>query len=143
MKFKKLLFVVILFLVYSSLFAQNQDPTSIYRKERDKINNLVHTKLKVSFNFDQKELNGEEWLTLQPHFYPTNQVVLDAKAMIIHTVSLGGENLDYTYDGKHLIIDLQNEYTKEESYTLYIKYTDRPEKVKAKGSAAITSAKGL
>jgi len=143
MKFKKLLFVVILFLVYSSLFAQNQDPTSIYRKERDKINNLVHTKLKVSFNFDQKELNGEEWLTLQPHFYPTNQVVLDAKAMIIHTVSLGGENLDYTYDGKHLIIDLQNEYTKEESYTLYIKYTARPEKVKEKGSAAITSAKGL
>ena len=59
MKFKKLLFVVILFLVYSSLFAQNQDPTSIYRKERDKINNLVHTKLKVSFNFDQKELNGD------------------------------------------------------------------------------------
>jgi aminopeptidase N len=143
MKFKKLLFVVILFLVYSSLFAQNQDPSSIYRKERDKINNLVHTKLKVSFNFDQKELNGEEWLTLQPHFYPTNQVVLDAKAMIIHTVSLGGENLDYTYDGKHLIIDLQNEYTKEESYTLYIKYTARPEKVKEKGSAAITSAKGL
>ena len=143
MKFKKLLFVVILFLVYSSLFAQNQDPSSIYRKERDKINNLVHTKLKVSFNFDQKELNGEEWLTLQPHFYPTNQVVLDAKAMIIHTVSLAGENLDYTYDGRHLIIDLQNEYTKEESYTLYIKYTARPEKVKEKGSAAITSAKGL
>jgi aminopeptidase N len=143
MKFKKLLFVVILFLVYSSIGAQNQDPTSIYRKERDKINNLVHTKLKVSFNFDQKELNGEEWLTLQPHFYPTNQVVLDAKAMIIHTVSLGGENLDYTYDGKHLIIDLQNEYTKEESYTLYIKYKARPEKVKEKGSAAITSAKGL
>ena len=42
MKFKKLLFVVILFLVYSSLFAQNQDPTSIYRKERDKINNLYN-----------------------------------------------------------------------------------------------------
>ena len=64
MKFKKLLFIVVLFLQNSSLFSQNQDPTSIYRKERDKINNLVHTKLKVSFNFDQKELNGEEWLTL-------------------------------------------------------------------------------
>ena len=58
MKFKKLLFIVVLFLQNSSLFSQNQDPTSIYRKERDKINNLVHTKLKVSFNFDQKELNG-------------------------------------------------------------------------------------
>ena len=143
MKFKNLLFVAVLFLVFSSLFSQNQDPASIYRKERDKVNNLVHTKLKVSFNFERKELNGEEWLTLKPHFYPTNKVVLDAKAMLIHIVSLDGKNLDFTYDGSQLIIDLQNEYTKEESYTLYIKYTARPEKVKEKGSTAITSAKGL
>ena len=143
MKFKNLLFVAVLFLVFSSLFSQNQDPSSIYRKERDKVNNLVHTKLKVSFNFERKELNGEEWLTLKPHFYPTNKVVLDAKAMLIHIVSLDGKNLDFTYDGSQLIIDLQNEYTKEESYTLYIKYTARPEKVKEKGSTAITSAKGL
>ena len=68
MKFKNLLFVAVLFLVFSSLFSQNQDPSSIYRKERDKVNNLVHTKLKVSFNFERKELNGEEWLTLKPHF---------------------------------------------------------------------------
>ena len=143
MKFKKLLFVAVLFLVFSSLYSQNQDPSSIYRKERDKINNIVHTKLRVNFNFEKKELNGEEWLTLKPHFYPTNKVVLDAKAMLIHIVSLDGENLDFTYDGKHLIIDLQNEYTKEESYTLYIKYTARPEKVKEKGSVAISAAKGL
>ena len=143
MKFKKLLFIVVLFLQNSSLFSQNQDPTSIYRKERDKINNLVHTKLKVSFNFDQKELNGEEWLTLKPHFYPTKQVVLDAKAMLIHTVSLDGKNLDFTYDGRHLSINFENEYTKDELYTIYIKYTARPEKVKEKGSAAISSAKGL
>ena len=143
MKFKNLLFVAVLFLVFSSLFSQNQDPSSIYRKERDKVNNLVHTKLKVSFNFERKELNGEEWLTLKPHFYPTNKVVLDAKAMLIHIVSLDGKNLDFTYDGRQLIIDLQNEYTKEESYTLYIKYTARPEKVKEKGSTAITSAKGF
>jgi len=143
MKFKKLLFVSVLFLVFSSLFSQNQDPSSIYRKEREKVNNIVHTKLRVNFNFEKKELNGEEWLTLKPHFYPTNKVVLDAKAMLIHIVSLDGENLDFTYDGKHLIIDLQNEYTKEESYTLYIKYTARPEKVKEKGSVAISAAKGL
>ena len=143
MRLQRLLFVVILFLSCFSISSQIQDPTSIYRKERDKINNLVHTKLKVSFNFDKKELNGEEWLTLKPHFYPTKQVVLDAKAMIIHRVSLNGKNLDFTYDGNQLVIDLQNEYTKEDSYTLYLKYTARPEKVKEKGSAAISSAKGL
>ena len=143
MKLQRLFFVIILLLSCFSLFSQIQDPTTLYRKERDKINNLVHTKLKVNFNFEKKELNGEEWVTLKPHFYPTNQVVLDAKAMIIHSVSLAGENLDYTYDGKHLNIDLKNEYTKEESYTLYLKYTARPEKVIEKGSIAITSAKGL
>ena len=143
MKLRRFLIVVVLFLSFFSLSSQVKDPTSIYRKERDKINNLVHTKLKVSFNFEKKELNGEEWLTLKPHFYPTKQVILDAKAMIIHTVKLDNENLDFTYDGNQIIINLQNEYTKGESYTLYLKYTARPEKVKEKGSAAIASAKGL
>ena len=122
MKFKKLLFIVVLFLQNSSLFSQNQDPTSIYRKERDKINNLVHTKLKVSFNFDQKELNGEEWLTLKPHFYPTKQVVLDAKAMLIHTVSLDGKNLDFKWlELNYLLLYLKTlDFTEEPNYK-YIK----------------------
>ena len=143
MKIQKSVFLIISLLSCSVLFSQIQDPSSIYRKERDKINNLVHTKLKVNFNFEKKELNGEEWLTLEPHFYSTNKVVLDAKAMIIQTVSLDDKNLDYTYDGYQLTIELPKEYKKGESYTLYIKYTARPEKVKEKGSAAITSAKGL
>ena len=142
MKLQRLLFVIII-LSCLSIASQSQDPATIYRKERDKINNLVHTKLKVNFNFEKKELNGEEWVTLKPHFYPVNQVVLDAKAMLIHTVSLDGNNLDFSYDGHQLKIELQRQYTKEESYTLYLKYTARPEKVKEKGSAAISSAKGL
>ncbi|MDC3366646.1 M1 family metallopeptidase, partial [Flavobacteriaceae bacterium] len=112
-------------------------------KERDKINDLIHTKLKVSFNFENKELNGQEWVTLQPHFYKTKKVVLDAKAMIIHAVDLNDTNLNYNYDGFKLTIELPREYKKDETFTLYIKYTARPEKVKSKGSNAITSAKGL
>ncbi|MDB4709707.1 M1 family metallopeptidase [Flavobacteriaceae bacterium] len=123
--------------------SQIQDPTTLYRKERDKINDLIHTKLKVSFNFENKELNGQEWVTLQPHFYKTKEVVLDAKAMIIHAVALNDTNLNYNYDGFKLTIELPKEYKKGETFTLYIKYTARPEKVKSKGSNAITSAKGL
>jgi aminopeptidase N len=143
MKLQRLFFVIILLLSCFSLFSQIQDPTTLYRKERDKINNLVHTKLKVNFNFEKKELNGEEWVTLQPHFYPINKVVLDAKAMIIHAISLDNKNLDYNYDGYQLTIELPKEYKKGETYTLYLKYTARPEKVKDKGSIAITAAKGL
>jgi len=57
MKFQKVTLYIFL-LTFSILSAQTQDPSSIYRKERDRINNLVHTKLKVDFNFQEKQLNG-------------------------------------------------------------------------------------
>ena len=141
MKFLKIL-ILLFVLTQASLVAQ-QDPLSIYRAEKERKNNLVHTKLKVSFNFQNKELNGEEWVTLSPHFYPTSKVVLDAKAMLIHTVEMNGKKLAYHYDNFEIIIELPREYKKGEEYTIYLKYTARPEKVKQKGSNAITDAKGL
>jgi len=141
MKFLKTLIFLFVF-IFS--FAQAQlDPTLIYRAEREKINNLVHTKLKVSLDFQKRQLQGEEWVTLTPHFYPTSKVTLDAKAMLIHSIELDGKKLDFNYDNFEIIIDLPREYKKEEEYTLHIKYTAQPEKVKQKGSAATTAAKGL
>ena len=140
MNFHKTLFV---FLFVISMTQAQQDPTLIYRAEREKANNLVHTKLKVNFDFKNKQLNGEEWLTLSPHFYPVRKVVLDAKAMLIRRIELDGQKLDFNYDNFKIIIDLPKEYKKGEKYTLYIKYTARPEKVRQKASTAITSAKGL
>ncbi len=142
MKFKKPVLFLFL-LTFSVLFSQIQDPSSIYRKEKEKVHNLIHTKLKVDFNFNKKELNGEEWVTLAPHFYASKTVVLDAKAMIIKTITLQGEKIPYTYDGYHIIIELPREYQKGEEFTIYINYIARPEKVKEKGSIAITAAKGL
>ena len=139
MKFQKLLVVVVTFFTLT-LFSQSD---KVYRAERDKIHNLIHTKLKVDFNFQEKEMNGEEWVTLTPHFYETDKVTLDAKAMVIHKVTMNNQPLDYNYDQYELIIDLPRTYKRNEEFTLYIKYTARPEKVKQKGSAAITSAKGL
>ena len=43
----------------------------------------------------------------------------------------------------NLNIKLGNTYAKGEEYTVYIKYTARPEEVEQEGSIAITSAKGL
>ena len=141
MKFQKFTFIICLFfvsLVCSEVFAQ-----SIYRKEKDKLHALQHTKLDVSLNFEKKELNGEAWVTLKPYFYATNKVTLDAKAMLIHSIQLNNKTVGYNYDGEKLIVELPREYTKEESFILHIKYTARPEKVKQKGSSAIKQAKGL
>ncbi len=135
---KTLKLLVVLLLVAPQLKAQQQ-----YRAEKDKIHDIIHTKLKVDFNFAKKEMNGEEWITLKPHFYATSKVTLDAKAMLIHEVLLGTKKLDYYNNKKQVFIDLPREYSKNERFTLYIKYTARPEKVTQKGSAAITDAKGL
>ncbi|MGG8495148.1 M1 family aminopeptidase [Tenacibaculum sp. TC6] len=139
MKFFKAI-VLLCFLTLNYSFIQAQQ---VYKAEREKVHNLIHTKLKVDFNFQDKEMHGEEWVTLKPHFYETDKVMLDAKAMLIHKVTMNDKPLAYNYDDFKLTIDLPRSYKRNEEFTIYIKYTARPEKVKQKGSAAITSAKGL
>ena len=125
-----------------SLLSEAQ--SKVYQPEREKIHDLVHTKLNVDFNFDNKTMNGEAWITAKPHFYSTNFITLDAKAMLIHQVSMNNSALKYTYeDGLNLIISLPKTYQRDEEFTIYIKYTAQPEKVYQKGSTSITSAKGL
>jgi aminopeptidase N len=121
-------------------FCQNN---SNYKGTKEKTHDLMHTKLKVDFNFEEKQLNGEAWITAKPHFYASNTFVLDAKAMLIREVSVNGKTVDYDYDGAEIKIKLPKKYTKEETFTVYLKYIARPEKVIEKGSAAITGAKGL
>jgi len=118
-----------------------------YRSFPTKENDLVHTKLVAHFDYTNATLNGEAWLELHPHFYETHLLKLDAKGMDIHTVSIvsnkGMSALKYTYDGLILNIELDKTYTASQNYTVYIKYTAKPNEYKAKGSAAITDAKGL
>lgn len=139
---KRLFFLTLILLLNLSIFAQETQQTP-YRSEQTKINDLVHTKLKVDFNFAKSQMNGEAWLTLKPHFYPTSTLILDAKSMIIEQVSMGETNLKYEYNDDKLTINLGNIFSKLENYTIYIKYIARPEEVKQKGSQAITDAKGL
>ncbi len=119
----------------------------IYRSESEKINDLVHTKLDLKFDYQKEEVNGEAWITLKPHFYETNKLTLDAKAMLIHDVELvkgaSKKKLNFTNDDWQLFINLDKTYKKDEEYTVYIKYTARPNEVKQQGSAAITDAKGI
>jgi aminopeptidase N len=118
-----------------------------YRAVATKTNNLKHTKLVASFNYEKSQMNGEVWLKLQPHFYPTKTLVLDAKAMDIKEVALmngtAKTKLSYTYDSLQLHIDLDKTYTAKESYNIYIKYIARPNESKGQGSEAIRDAKGM
>ena len=94
-------------LVSSALFAQttNDNPAlKIYRATPVKINDLVDTKLDVRFDYAKHYLYGKEWVTLKPHFYPTDSLTLDAKGMDISNISMvkNGQNvpLKYVYNGE-------------------------------------------
>ena len=119
----------------------------VYRATHTKVTELKHTKLKVNFDYQKEQMNGEEWLTASPYFYPTNELTLDAKGMLIHEVSLDSNGkkspLKYDYKNDVLKITLDKTYQKNQDYTVYIKYTSRPNEVKQEGSMAINDAKGL
>ncbi len=125
----------------------NGDWKRIYRASATKINDLVDTKLEVKFDYDKQWMYGKEWVTLHPHFYPTDTLTLDAKSMAINKVALvkGGKMmpLQYKYDSSQLFITLDKPYKRTENYVIYIDYISRPNTVKSNGSAAITDNKGL
>ncbi|SDC82195.1 M1 family aminopeptidase [Pedobacter soli] len=135
----------------NSLSAQEQaaekSNLGVYRVTATKVNDLVHTKLDVSFDYAKRYLYGKAWITLKPHFYTTDSLTLDAQGMDIKTVALvgvkGNTPLKYTYNDNKLYINLNKKYTNTEKYTVYIAYTAKPDELKVKGSAAITDAKGL
>jgi aminopeptidase N len=118
-----------------------------YRSFATKENDLVHTKLVADFNYAKSQMNGEVWLKLHPHFYPSNKLTLDAKGMDIHKVAIVSnkinKELKYNYDGLLINIELDKSYKSTETYTVYIRYTAKPNEYIANGSEAITDAKGL
>ncbi|UYZ64589.1 M1 family metallopeptidase [Hymenobacter weizhouensis] len=118
-----------------------------YRETARKINALVHTRLDVRFDYTKRQLLGKAWLTLQPVAYATDSLRLDAKGMDIKSVTLvDGSNtqtLKYQYNQEQLNIRLGRLVAPSTPYTVYIEYVAKPDELKAKGSAAITDAKGL
>lgn len=121
---------------------------SDYQPTAEKKFDLRHVKLEVKFDYQQRRMAGKAWLTLAPHFYPQQLLTLDAKGMFIHKVALvnGGSQLSLKYnyeDSLQLNILLDKTYTRSETLTVYVEYTARPDEITAKGSAAITNAKGL
>src|SRR6476620_11046572 len=107
-------YVLLSFLLGSALIGLAQpgpkEQPKIYRGTSDKINDLVHTKLDAHFDYAKAQLNGKVWITLKPHFYPTDSLMLDAKGMDIKTVALIKGNkqssLKYTYNELQLNIRL-------------------------------------
>jgi aminopeptidase N len=145
----RLFFLLALCTLFFTAAAQDgkTEALKVYRATTDKVNDLVHTKLDAKFDYQNAYLIGKAWITLKPHFYPTDTLTLDAKGMEIKSVAISkngrNSNLKYSYDGMQLNIRLDRVYRNNEQYTVFIDYVAKPDEFEAQGSAAITDAKGL
>ncbi|MEZ4915941.1 MAG: M1 family metallopeptidase [Chitinophagales bacterium] len=117
-----------------------------YRATYERKNDLLHTDLDVSFDWQKQYLFGKATLTFKPYFYATNRLVLDAKGMDINSITLSnGTALDYMYNQEQITINLDKIYHRNEEYTILIDYISKPNELENKTEelSAIKDDKGL
>lgn len=117
---------------------------SPYSPSARRVNDLLHTKIDVRFDWAKEEVYGKVTLRLKPYFNPTSTLTLDAKGMEFKKVQFAGndQQLKYTYeDNQQIVIQLGRSFNRNEEYSIYIEYTARPKG--DGGSDAITSNQGL
>ncbi len=118
-----------------------------YQATNTKSNDITHTKLEVTFDWQNQWLFGKATLDIKPYFYSVKKLYLNARGMDIYKVQLvgvkGNTDLKYVYENDSLKIDLDKEYTRNDKYTVFIDYKSKPNELKAGGSKAITDDKGL
>jgi aminopeptidase N len=126
----------------------NPTPPPVYQASSTRKNDILHTKLEVRFDWSKSWLYGKATITAQPYFYPVNTIELDARGFDISEVSLVSANdnrqkLEYKYAKEVLTVMLDKQYTRSDTFRLYIEYTAKPNELAEGGSAAINSDKGL
>lgn len=123
----------------------SNNPMDIYREASPRAWNIQHTRVALSFDYAARTAQGHEWISLQPYFYATDSLWLDAKSMKISSVTIGQQDkaLKYTYEDDILKIRLDRTYSREETVKLSIQYTAMPYGSPTGGSKAISDDRGL
>lgn len=136
-----------------------------YRASNTRLNDILHTKLEVSFDWTTSRMNGKATIEVRPYFQPTNMLYLNARGMEIKKVEVfevatvheknksGEKSIDvwndklqsnYVYENDSLKINLGHTFTAQQHYYVVIEYIAKPNELKSPGgSAAISDDKGL
>lgn len=124
-----------------------EDKKLSYNPSEKRINDLLHTKIEISFDWAKQWAFGKATLSFKPFFYETNVLALDAKGFTLNEIALVKDGkqkpLNYEYDNEIITIELDKTYTKNDTYDIFIDYIAKPNELISKGSKAITDARGL
>lgn len=115
-----------------------------YRPTADKYWELIHTDIELAFNFRERTVDGTARLVMHPYFYATDRVVLDAKSMLIKSVTdRSGSALPFEHRHDSLIVRLPLLLQRKDTLQLSIRYLATPYQSEGVTSAAITGARGM
>jgi aminopeptidase N len=119
--------------VPSDSVAQKEDfpyEPRLYRAEKTRHFKLLHTKLEVRFDWQERQLLGKANLILEPYFYDQSRLILDAKDFEIHQVTIfrGNDHIHpkYDYDGSKINVELGANYRRRQKLHIEIDYTAKP-----------------
>jgi len=130
-----------------NLILEKEKLIANYKASNTIINDLINTKLYLSFNYKKKQVIGKAEILLKPHYYSTDSLTLDAQSFKIQDVFIKKEEgmkvLEFKYKKSKLNIKLDKEYTRNDSYTILINYIAKPDDILKSGSRAIHENKGL
>jgi len=128
---KKLLFpfFICLSLILSTSFAQNKSqklPPLRYAPNREF--HMENLSLDFHFNVNKKELFGVATEKIVPLREDYRDITLNATGMTINKVVMNHKSLNYSYDGKELIIKLDKSYGLNDTLTYSVTYSTIPKK---------------
>ncbi|MEZ4878535.1 MAG: M1 family metallopeptidase [Chitinophagales bacterium] len=115
------------------IVVQSKNPLTNYKPSKTSLFDLIHTKLAVEPIIKNQTVEGKATITLKPHFYNQNELILDAKFMEIHDIGIKKNGLliplSYSYDTMQIKIILDKTYSKNDTIKIVIDYTAQPYKI--------------
>lgn len=117
----------------------------VFQGTYEKRARLVHTLLDISFNWEERTIPGSAKLTFTPFFYDIDQLRLDAKNFDLFKISKGedGPELEYSYNGVELFVNLGRTYSRGDTFEIYIEYEAFPYRQRADGFQPAPIQRGI
>lgn len=101
-------------------------PGTRARYAPDRHLDILHIKIDIDVDVDQRRIAGRCSLTLTPIVRGLRWAQLDAVELDVTRVSSGGRDLDFTHDGKILRVDLGRDHDPGDQVTIDVDYSAEP-----------------
>jgi len=114
------------YFLFFSLKIFSQPDTVSFLNSQTRNYDQHHIKLTVAFDFNEEKVIGECDFSFSPLVDNFSELVLHAKTMKVGSVKVSNKELQFRQNDMHLFIEMDKDYSKEDSVTVSIDYETYP-----------------